>query len=53
MLIKYLLSKKYREDYSRNLSIRFKVADEKLEKIYYDIAIELKKTNSSKTRKVL
>lgn len=51
MLIKYLLSKKYREDYSRDLSISFKEADEKIEKIYYDIANELKKTSSSKVRK--
>ena len=40
MMIKYLFSKKYREDYSRDLSMRFKEDDEKIKKIYYDISNE-------------
>ena len=52
MLIEYLLSKKYREDYSRDISIRYKEADEKLEKIYYDIASELKKLVFQKWRNI-
>ena len=34
MLIKYLLSKKYREDYSRNLAIRINEVDKETERIY-------------------
>ena len=31
MLIKYLLNKKYRENYSKDISLRFKKSDEQLE----------------------
>ena len=51
MLIKYLLSKKYREGYSRELSMRFKESDENLEKIYHDIAMEFSKNTSPKIKK--
>lgn len=40
MLIKYLLSKKYRDDYSKDLIKRFNDADEELRNIYSNIAIE-------------
>ena len=51
MMLKYLLSKKYREDYSRDLSMRFKETDEKREKIYLQTAKKSKKTNFSKIKK--
>ena len=51
MLIKYLLSKKYREDYSRNFAIRINEADEQIEKIYFNIATKSKENNSPKTKK--
>ena len=52
MLIKYLLSKKYREDYSGDLAIHLKESDEQREKIYSNIGSELKKNSSAKVKKV-
>ena len=51
MLLKYLLNKKYREDYSRDTSLRFKKSDEKIEKIYSNLASEFKKNSSAKVKK--
>lgn len=51
MLIKYLLSKKYREDYSKDLIRRFNEADIELENIYSNMAIESKKDSFRKMKK--
>ena len=47
MLIKYLLSKKYREDYSGDLAKRIKESDEQLENIYSDISCKSKTKKAS------
>ena len=51
MLIKYLLSKKYREDYSKDLIKRFNDADKELKNIYSKIAIESNKDCYLKMKK--
>jgi hypothetical protein len=52
MLIKYLLNKRYRKDYSGDLAIRIKKYDEQVEKIYFNIGSEFLKSNSTKAKKV-
>ena len=52
MLIKYLLNKKYREDYSGDLAIRIKKSDEQLEKVYSNIGSEFLKNNPTEIQKV-
>jgi len=47
MLIKYLLSKKYRENYSRSFAIRINESDKQTERIYSNISSKSKPNKAS------
>jgi len=52
MLIKFLFSKRYRQDSIVDLIIQSNEADMQLEKIYYDMESQLKRISSLNKKKV-
>ena len=51
MMMKFLLSKKYREDCTSDLIIQSNEADKQVEKIYENIASEISKNSYAKIKK--